>query len=157
MTTIRAARPDDLDTIIAFIRELAEYERLGDEVRLDRDRLAAHLFGARPAAEVLIAEGDGRPVGFALFFGNFSTFEGAPGLYLEDLYVRPEGRGQGAGKALLRELARLAVARGCARLEWSVLDWNAPAIAFYRSLGARAMDGWTANRLDGDALVALGS
>lgn len=152
MTTIRSATHDDLDTIIGFINDLAGYERLAHEVRLDRDRLATHLFGPRPMAEVLIADVAGAPVGFALFFHNFSTFEGAPGIYLEDLFVRPEARGSGAGRALLRELARLAVDRGCARLEWSVLDWNSPAITFYQSLGARSMDGWTINRLDGDAL-----
>ena len=155
MTTIRSAQAGDLDSIVGFIRDLADYERLGHEVRLDRDRLREHLFGARPMAEVLIAEVDAHAVGFALFFHSFSTFEGAPGVYLEDLFVRPDTRGQGAGKALLRELARIATTRGCARLEWSVLDWNAPAIAFYRSLGVRTMEGWTVNRLDGDALARL--
>ena len=152
---IRAARPDDIDTIIGFVRALAEYERLADAVVLDRATLAGHLFGARPMAEVLIAEIDGTPVGFALFFHNFSTFEGRPGIYLEDLFVSPDARGSGAGKALLARLATLAVERGCARLEWSVLDWNAPAIAFYRSLGAISMDGWTINRVEGAALSAL--
>jgi len=154
---IRSAVATDLDTIIGFIRALAEYEKLADEVRLDRDMLAAHLFGARPMAEVIIAENDGVPIGFALFFHNFSTFEGRPGIYLEDLFVDPAARGSGAGKALLAELARLALARGCARLEWSVLNWNAPAIRFYKSLGATPMDGWTINRLDGDALARLAS
>lgn len=152
---IRPATPGDLDCIIGFIRALADYEKLAHEVRADREELARHLFGPRPMAEVLIAETDGAPIGFALFFHTFSTFEGKPGLYLEDLFVVPEARGSGAGKALLARLARIAVERGCARLEWSVLDWNAPAIAFYRALGARAMDGWTVNRLDGAALRAL--
>ncbi len=152
---IRQAISDDLDLIIGFIRGLADYERLADDVRLDRDVLKRHLFGPRPMAEVLIAELDGRAVGFALFFHNFSTFEGRPGIYLEDLFVEPSARGAGAGKALLANLASLAVERGCARLEWSVLDWNEPAIAFYQSIGAKSMDGWTINRLDGDALIAL--
>ena len=155
--TIRAAVPADLDLVIVFIRALAEYERLADEVFLDRDTLHQHLFGARPMAEVLIAEIEAQAVGFALFFHNFSTFEGRPGIYLEDLFVSPAARGSGAGKALLKELARLAIERGCARLEWSVLDWNEPAIKFYRSLGARAMDEWTINRVDGAALKALAS
>jgi len=155
--TIRNAVEADLEAIIAFIRALAEYERLADAVRLDPAVLARHLFGARPMAEVLIAEADGMPIGFALFFHNFSTFEGKPGIYLEDLFVIPEARGAGAGKALLAELARLAVARGCARLEWWVLDWNAPSIAFYKSLGAVPMDEWTTFRLDGAALEALAS
>ena len=154
-STVRDAVPDDLDLIVQFIRALADYERLGSEVRLDRDLLRAHLFGPRPMAEVVIAEIDDDAAGFALFFHNFSTFEGAPGLYLEDLFVRPEMRGSGVGRALLAHLARLAVERGCARLEWSVLDWNGPAIAFYRSLGARGMDEWTVNRLDGQALRTL--
>ena len=154
---VRAAMREDIDVVIGFIRALADYERLADEVHLDRDVLDAHLFGAKPMAEVLIAELDGAAVGFALFFHNFSTFEGRPGIYLEDLFVDPSARGSGAGRALLQALARLAVERGCARLEWSVLDWNEPAIRFYESLGAKAMDGWTINRLDGAALVALAS
>ena len=154
---VRAAVREDIDVVIGFIRALADYERLADEVCLDRDVLDAHLFGAKPMAEVLIAELDGAAVGFALFFHNFSTFEGRPGIYLEDLFVDPSARGSGAGKALLRALAGLAVERGCARLEWSVLDWNEPAIRFYESLGAKAMDGWTINRLDGAALLALAS
>lgn len=152
---IRPAVPADIDLIHGFIRALADYERLAHAVRADREMLARHLFGPRPMAEVLIAALDGAPVGFALFFHNFSTFEGRPGLYLEDLYVVPEARGHGAGKALLRALAGLALERDCARLEWAVLDWNAPAIAFYRALGAHAMDEWTVNRLDGTALEAL--
>ncbi len=153
--TIRPAVRDDLDTVIGFVRALADYERLADDVVLDRAAFREHLFGARPMAEVLIAEVEAVAVGFALFFHNFSTFEGRPGIYLEDLFVAPEARGVGAGKALLRALARLAVERGCARLEWAVLDWNEPAIAFYASLGASAMDEWTVNRVDGAALRAL--
>jgi GNAT superfamily N-acetyltransferase len=155
ISTVRSAVPEDLDLIIGLIRALAAYERLADAVRLDRDVLGAHLFGATPKAEVVIAERDGAAIGFALFFHNFSTFEGRPGIYLEDLFVAPEARGSGAGKALLRHLAQLARDRGCARLEWSVLDWNEPAISFYRSLGAASMDDWTVNRLSGHALAAL--
>lgn len=153
--SIRPAVPVDLDLIVGFIRALAEYERLAHEVRLDRDTLGTYLFGDRPMAEVLIAEIDARPIGFALFFHNFSTFEGRPGLYLEDLFVIPDARGSGAGKALLSALARLAIERGCARLEWSVLDWNEPSIAFYMALGATPMDDWTVYRVDGVALEAL--
>jgi GNAT superfamily N-acetyltransferase len=153
--TIRNAVRADLDRIIDFIRALADYEKLGDEVRLDRETLSRHLFGDRPMAEVLIAELDATSVGFALFFHNFSTFEGKPGIYLEDLFVDPASRGSGAGKALLSRLAALAIERGCARLEWSVLDWNEPAIRFYKSLGAVPMDGWTINRVDGPALIDL--
>jgi GNAT superfamily N-acetyltransferase len=153
--TIRPAAPTDIDTIHVFIRALADYERLAHEVKTDRETLARYLFGPRPMAEVLIAEMDGASIGFALFFHNFSTFEGRPGLYLEDLFVLPEARGAGAGKALLRHLAQLAIERDCARLEWSVLDWNAPAIAVYRAIGARPLDEWTVQRLDGAALTAL--
>lgn len=153
--SIRFAEPADIGTIHAFILALADYEKLRHEVRADPDELARHLFGPRPMAEVLIAEREGAPIGFALFFHNFSTFEGKPGLYLEDLFVVPQARGSGAGKALLARLASLAVERGCARLEWWVLDWNAPAIAFYRSIGAKPMDEWTVQRLDGEALRAL--
>ncbi len=152
---IRDAQPGDIDTIRDFILALADYEKLSHEVKADRDTLERYLFGPRPMAEVAIAEHDGAPVGFALFFHNFSTFEGRPGLYLEDLFVRPEARGLGAGKALLAHLARLAVERDYARLEWSVLDWNEPAIAFYRSIGAKPMDEWTVQRVDGDALQSL--
>jgi len=155
--TIRPAVPTDLTLIAALIRELAVYEKLGAEVRFDEAVLARHLFGPRPHAEVVIGEVDGVAQGFALFFHNFSTFEGRPGIYLEDLYVRPEARGAGLGKALLAHLAALAIARDCARLEWWVLDWNAPAIGFYRALGARPMDEWTVMRVDGAALVALGA
>lgn len=152
---IRPARRDDLSLIAAFIRDLAEYEKLADAVRFDEAVMGEHLFGARPMAEVLIGEVDGAPQGFALFFHNFSTFEGRPGIYLEDLYVRPAARGAGLGKALLAALAGLAVERGCARLEWSVLDWNTPSIGFYRALGAVPMDEWTVMRVDGDNLAQL--
>jgi GNAT superfamily N-acetyltransferase len=152
---IRAAAPDDLDLIFRFICALAEYEKLRHEVRADKALLGQHLFGPKPMAEVLIGEIDGLARGFALFFHNFSTFEGKPGIYLEDLFVEPAARGAGLGKALLAQLAQLAAERGCARLEWSVLDWNAPSIAFYKALGAKTMDDWTINRVDGLALLAL--
>jgi len=155
--SIRVATPADLPLIATLIRDLADYEKLAHAVRFDEATLARHLFGPRPMAEVLIAEVDGKGQGFALFFHNFSTFEGKPGIYLEDLYVRPEARGAGLGKALLQRLAALAVERDCARLEWSVLDWNAPAIAFYQSLGARMMDEWRIMRVDDAALQQLGS
>ena len=155
--SIRVATPDDLPLIAALIRELAEYEKLAHEVRFDEAVLASRLFGARPYAEVIIGEIDGAPQGFALFFHNFSTFEGKPGVYLEDLFVRPEARGSGLGKALLAQLAALAVERDCARLEWSVLDWNEPAIGFYKKLGARLMDEWTVMRVDGTSLAQLGA
>jgi GNAT superfamily N-acetyltransferase len=153
---IRPATSADLPLIAELIRALADYEKLAHEVRFDPAVLGEKLFGARPYAEVLIGEIGGAPQGFALFFHNFSTFEGKPGIYLEDLFVRPEARGSGLGKALLTRLAALAVTRDCARLEWSVLDWNAPAIGFYQSLGARLMDGWTGMRVDGEQLVELG-
>ena len=153
--TIRPATRTDLPLIAQFIRDLADYERLAHEVRFDEVVLGDRLFGARPYAEVLIGEIDGAPQGFALFFHNFSTFEGKPGIYLEDLLVRPEARGSGLGKALLKRLAALAVERDCARLEWSVLDWNEPSIQFYKALGAKAMDEWTISRVDGDALGEL--
>lgn len=153
---LRPARPSDLDTIIELIHALAEYEREPEAVKLDRETLRRHLFGDRPYAEVVMAEtGEGASAGFALFFHNFSTWEGKPGLYLEDLFVRPKYRGQGFGKALLVELARIAVERGCARLEWSVLDWNEPSIAFYKAFGAVPMDEWTTFRVTGPALTGL--
>ena len=155
-TTIRFATPADLPLIADLIRALAEYEKLAHEVRFDDAVLAQKLFGPRPYAEVLIGELNGTPQGFALFFHNFSTFEGKPGIYLEDLFVQPAARGSGLGKALLTRLAALAVERDCARLEWSVLDWNAPAIGFYESLGARLLDAWTGMRVDGQQLVDLG-
>jgi GNAT superfamily N-acetyltransferase len=153
---IRAANPADVPSIARLIRALAEYEKLAHEVVLDETRLRDHLFGQPRYAEVLLAEADeNRVVGFALFFHNYSTFLGRPGIYLEDLFVDPAERGQGHGKALLVELARLAVARGCGRLEWAVLDWNTPAIDFYRRLGARPMDDWTTLRLSGPGLTQL--
>lgn len=153
--TIRRATPLDLPLIAAFIRDLAAYEKLSHEVRFDEAKLGQNLFGSHPYAEVVIGELDGAPQGFALFFHNFSTFEGRPGIYLEDLFVRPEARGSGLGKALLAHLAELCIERDCARLEWWVLDWNEPSIGFYKSLGARMMDEWTVMRVDGDALKAL--
>lgn len=153
--TIRPATPADLPLIAALIRALADYEKLAHAVRFDEATLGAKLFGDRPYAEVVIGEIDGTAQGFALFFHNFSTFEGKPGIYLEDLFVQPEARGAGLGKALLAHLAKLCTERDCARLEWSVLDWNAPAIGFYESLGARLMDEWTVMRVDGAALADL--
>lgn len=152
---VRPATPDDVDLIYDYICALADYEKLRHEVRLDRTALTASLFGSRPYAEVVIAEADGAPAGFALFFHNYSTFEGRPGLYLEDLFVDPARRGISVGRALLRHLAQIAVERNCARMEWAVLDWNAPAIRFYQSIGARPMDDWTVQRLDSEALRAL--
>ena len=153
--SIRPARRDDVPVILALIRALAEYERLADQCRADAPSLEATLFGDRPAAEVLIAEVDGAAAGFALFFHNYSTFLARPGLYLEDLFVQPEHRGLGVGRRLMAALARIAVARGCGRFEWSVLDWNAPAIGFYRRLGAIGMEGWTVQRVGGEALQRL--
>lgn len=153
--TIRPAIEPDAATILRFVRELAEYEREPDAVKATEEMLGQALFGPDPAAEALIAEADGVAVGFALFFHNFSTWTGRRGVYLEDLYVTPDARGSGAGKALLAALAKLAVERGCARFEWAVLDWNEPAIGFYQSLGAKPMDEWTVFRLDGDALAKL--
>jgi GNAT superfamily N-acetyltransferase len=152
---LRSAQLADVPHILALIRELAEYEKLAHEAVADEATLAAQLFGDTPAAEVVIAEVDGQPAGFALFFHNFSTFLGKRGLYLEDLYVKPEYRGLGLGRRLMAHLAGLAIERDCGRFEWSVLDWNAPAIAFYRELGAQPMDEWTVQRVSGDALHAL--
>lgn len=155
MFTLRSATESDAGTIAALIRELAVYERLEHEALATPEMLRKHLFGERRHAEAVIAEADGQAVGFALFFQNFSTFRCQPGIYLEDLYVKPEFRGHGVGKALLAHLASLAVERGCGRLEWTVLDWNTPAIGFYQSLGARPMDEWTVYRVDGDSLKRL--
>ncbi len=152
---LRAARPDDTAQILDLIGELAAFEKLSHEVVADESTLRDCLFGERPYAEVVIAERNGEAVGFALFFHNFSTFLGRPGIYLEDLYVRPEARGHGLGQQLLAHLAKLAVERGCGRLEWCVLDWNEGAIRFYRRLGAVSMDEWTTFRLTGDALEAM--
>jgi GNAT superfamily N-acetyltransferase len=152
---IRPARPGEAPLVLALIRELAEYERLAHEVKATAEDVAAALFGERPDAESLLAFLDGEPVGFALFFHNYSTFVGRPGLYLEDLFVRPAARGLGIGQALLRRLAGVALERDCGRMEWAVLDWNEPAIGFYHSLGAQAMDAWTVYRLEGPNLAAL--
>ncbi len=152
---IEPAQPADAALIVALVRELAEYERLLQEVRITPDDVHRDLFGPRAFAEAVIARVGDEPVGFALWFHNYSTFAGRPGLYLEDLFVRPAFRGRGYGEALLRHLARVTVERGCARFEWSVLDWNEPAIAFYRKLGAVPMDDWTVQRVSGDALLAL--
>lgn len=152
---IRPARPEDAETLVALIRELAVYEKLEHQARATPEDLRRHLFGPQPRAEALLAEIDDAPVGFALYFHTFSTFRGQPGVYLEDVYVRPERRGAGIGKALLAAIARIAVDRGCGRLEWAVLNWNEPAIRFYRAIGARPLDEWTTYRLDDDALDAL--
>jgi GNAT superfamily N-acetyltransferase len=157
LLSIRPATVDDVPLIRRLVAELAEYERLAHAAVATDDDLRRQLFGERPAAEVLIGEVDGEPAGFALFFHNFSTFLGKRGLYLEDLFVRPVHRGSGLGGHLMATLARIAVQRDCGRFEWSVLDWNAPAIGFYRRLGAVAMEGWTVQRLEGDALRALAS
>ncbi|MDX2035751.1 MAG: GNAT family N-acetyltransferase [Isosphaeraceae bacterium] len=151
---IRVAKPTDCAAIAGLIRELAVYEKLESEVEATAGALERHLFGSRPVAEALIAELDGSAVGFALFFHSFSTFRCKPSLYLEDLFVRPEYRGRGIGRDLFTSCARLAVERDCGRFEWAVLDWNEPAIGFYRSMGARAMTDWTVNRLDDDLLHA---
>lgn len=152
---IRNAQVEDVGIILQFIRELADYEKLSHQVVASEATLRDSLFGSRPYAECMIAEREGKPVGFALFFHNFSTFLGRPGLYLEDLYVQPGERGHGVGKALLAYLARLAVERGCGRMEWAVLDWNEPAIRFYQSIGARMLDDWRINRLTGAPLEKL--
>lgn len=153
---IREARPDDCALILTLIRELAEYEKLADEVTATEEAIRRTVFTEPGRAEVWIAELDGEPAGFAIFFHNFSSFLGRPGLYLEDLFVRPELRGRGIGKALLSRLARLAVERGCGRMEWAVLDWNEPAIRFYERLGAVGMKEWTVYRLTGERLRKLG-
>ena len=152
---IEPAQPADVPLLVALVRELADYERLLDQVRIAPDDLHRDLFGPHVFAEAVIARLGDEPVGFALWFYNYSTFAGRPGLYLEDLFVRPAFRGHGYGEALLRHLARVAVEHGCARFEWSVLDWNEPAITFYRKLGAVPLDDWTVQRVSGDALLAL--
>jgi GNAT superfamily N-acetyltransferase len=157
--TIRDARPSDVPLALELIRALATYERLLGEVEVTEDRLRETLFpdgGAQPAAHVILGELDGIVAGFAVFFFNYSTFLGKPGLYLEDLFVRPEARGQGLGAALLRHLIGLAADRGCGRMEWAVLDWNTPAVEFYRRMGARPLDDWTVFRLTGTALSRPG-
>jgi GNAT superfamily N-acetyltransferase len=152
---ISPATPDDVPTILALVRELAEFERLLDQVRATEEQIRKALFGPRPYAEVLIARVDGEVAGFALFFHNLSTFLAKPGIYLEDLYVRPKFRGGGCGASLLRRLATIAVERDCGRLEWSVLNWNQRAIDFYKSLGAEPLDEWTMYRVTGEALERL--
>jgi GNAT superfamily N-acetyltransferase len=154
---IRRAVPEDSALILQFIRDLAEYEKMLDDVRTTQDDVTVALFGENPKAFCDIAEIDGAPVGFALWFYNFSTFVGRHGIYLEDLFVRPDARGSGAGKALLAGLARRCVDENLGRLEWAVLDWNAPSIAFYDSLGAAAMDEWIVRRMTGEALRKLAS
>ena len=155
MLQIQPAREADVAQILRFIRELARYERLEHEVIATEADLRAALFGERPFAEALLARLDGAPVGFALFFHNFSTFTGRPGLYLEDLYVTPPARGRGIGRQLLRHLATVAIERRCARVDWAVLDWNTSAIAFYRSLGAQPLEDWRVFRLTGAPLEQL--
>jgi len=152
--TIRAANAADAPIICRLIRCLAEYEELTREATFDERQVAEHLFGEHRYAEVLLAEDDGQAVGFALFFHNYSTFVGKPGIYLEDLFVLPDYRGRGHGKALLRAVARVAVERGCGRMEWAALNWNEPAIEFYKSFGATPMSGWTTFRLTGEKLAA---
>jgi GNAT superfamily N-acetyltransferase len=152
---IRPATPDDVPTIARLIRDLAEYERLLHRVTLEEARLRDHLFGPRPYIEVLLAEEQGAVVGFALFFHSYSTFACKPRLYLEDLFVIPEHRGKGHGKALFSEMAKLAISRDCPFIEWSVLNWNEPAINFYKSLGAKPMDEWSVYRLAGDDIGKL--
>lgn len=156
LTPLRPARPDDVPALVGLIRELAVYERLEHLVQTDAERLHAHLFGPRPVVEALVVEGEaGAVIAFALFFTNYSTFLAKPGLYLEDLYVQPAARGRGLGRQLLQALARIAVQRDYGRFEWSVLDWNAPAIGFYESLGATVMPDWRICRVTGPGLHAL--
>ncbi|TMC11291.1 MAG: GNAT family N-acetyltransferase [Chloroflexi bacterium] len=153
--SIRPATPNDVPTVAFLIRALSQYEKLEHEVTMTEDRLRATMFGPRPYAEALLAEDDGKPVGFALFFHNYSTFLAQPGLYLEDLYVPESHRGKGIGKSLLVQLAKIAVERNCGRLEWAVLDWNVDAIGFYEKLGAKPNSEWTVYRLTGDSLNSL--
>jgi GNAT superfamily N-acetyltransferase len=153
--TITPAVESDVPVILSFIRKLAEYEKLSHLVVTTEENIREHVFGENPVAEVLLAYWDQEPVGFALYFRNFSTFLGQPGIYLEDLFVEPEHRGKGIGKALLKQLAKIAIERGYGRLDWAVLDWNTPSIEFYRSLGAAPLDAWTGYRLTGEALDRL--
>jgi GNAT superfamily N-acetyltransferase len=153
--TIRPCRPDDAEALVNLVRELAVYENLEEFARATPAQVRAHFFGPRPFAEAILAEVEGEPVGFAIFFGTYSTFRGQPGLYLEDIFVREEHRGRGIGRALLATVAKVAVERGCGRLEWSVLNWNEPAIGFYRALGAHPLDQWTVYRIDDEPLALL--
>jgi GNAT superfamily N-acetyltransferase len=153
--TIRPAEPDDVGTIMGFVRELAEFEREPQGVTATEAIMHEALFGTHPAAEAIIAERDGQRIGMAVFYHNFSTWTGKRGIWLDDLYVTPAARGSGAGRALLGHLAGIALDRGCARFEWWVLDWNARAIDFYRKVGAEPMDEWTTQRVTGDALRKL--
>ena len=153
--SIRPATPNDVPTVAFLIRALSQYEKLEHEVTMTEGRLRATMFGPRPYAEALLPEDDGKPVGFALFFHNYSTFLAQPGLYLEDLYVPESHRGKGIGKSLLVQLAKIAVERNCGRLEWAVLDWNVDAIGFYEKLGAKPNSEWTVYRLTGDSLNSL--
>ncbi len=152
---IRTARVEDVPIILQLIRDLATYERAPNEVTATEEQLVEVLFGPRPSAEVMLAFEEDTAVGFAVFFHNFSTWLGRPGLYLEDLFVKPEVRGKGYGRALLVHLAKIARERGCGRMEWAVLDWNDPAIQFYRKLGAKPMDEWTVFRLTSDGIAKL--
>jgi GNAT superfamily N-acetyltransferase len=152
---IRSATAADVPVVLRFVRELADYEKLSHEVTATEELLRRHLFGGRPTAEVILAGEDGVDGGFAVFFQSFSTFLGQPGIYLEDLYVRPPFRGRGWGKAMMVFLARLARQRECGRFEWAVLDWNKPSLDFYQAIGARPMSDWTVQRMTGEALAAL--
>jgi GNAT superfamily N-acetyltransferase len=153
---IKKASEEDAPVILELIRALADYEKLSGACTATEEQIRQTLFGARPAAEALLASDGAETVGFAVFFTNYSTFLAKPGIYLEDLFVKPHARGKGIGKALLAQIARLAVERGCGRVEWSVLDWNTPSIRFYESLGAVAMNEWTVYRLTGESLAKLG-
>jgi hypothetical protein len=155
--SVRPAEPRDVEAIVRLIRGLAEFEELTHLLQVTPESLSPHLFGPKPVAEALVAESDAKVVGFALFFTNFSTFLARPGLYLEDLFVEPAQRGRGIGQALLEHLARLAVARGCGRFEWSVLDWNVNAIRFYERMGATVMPDWRICRVSGAALATFGA
>lgn len=155
--SIQLATVDDVDDILRLIQGLADYEKLSHEVVATREKIIETLFGEKPFAECLLAKMDGQTVGFALFFHNYSTFLGQPGIYLEDLFVQPDFRGKGIGRKLLQSVAQIAVQRKCGRLEWAVLDWNQPAINFYDSLGATAMKQWFTYRLTGEALQKVGS